>query len=87
MRTTVRLQDGLLRRAKKYAAEHELTLTYLLDQGLRKVLDEKIPGHNQTSKRKTFKLTVFGRGGLLPGIDPTSNAQMLDIADGLDVPR
>ena len=83
MRTTVRLSDSLLRKAKKYAAEHDTTLTALLDQGLKMVLRENAPAYETKPKRK-FKLTTFKGGtGLRPGIDPTSNAQMLDIADGL----
>jgi hypothetical protein len=84
MRTTVRLNDSLLRKAKKYAAEHGTTLTAMLDQGLRMVLREETPGYGAKPKRKKFDLPVFKGGkGLRPGIDPTSNAQMLDIADGL----
>jgi hypothetical protein len=84
MRTTVRLSDSLLRKAKKYAAEHDTTLTALLDQGLKMVLRENTPGYDLKLKPKKFKLTTSkGGGGLRPGIDPTSNAQMLDIADGL----
>ena len=82
MRTTVRLSDTLLRKAKKYAAEHDTTLTALLDQGLKMVLRENTPGYEV--KPKKFHLRTFkGGAGMRPGIDPTSNAQMLDIADGL----
>lgn len=80
MRTTVRLSDALLRKAKKYAAEHDTTLTDLLDQGLKMVLRENAPGYE--AKPKPFQLTIV-KGKMRPGIDPTSNAQMLDIADGL----
>ena len=87
MRTTVRLSDQLLRDAKRYAAEHDTTLTAMLDQGLRMVLRETPPpyetGETSKSKSKEFSLPTFDGGGLRPGIDPTSNAQMLDIADGL----
>ncbi len=84
MRTTVRLNDSLLRKAKKYAAEHDTTLTALLDQGLKMVLRENAPGYEVRPKPKKFDLPTFKGGtGMRPGIDPTSNAQMLDIADGL----
>ena len=39
MRTTVRLDDELLRRAKIHAAEQGTTLTALIEAGLRHVLD------------------------------------------------
>jgi hypothetical protein len=84
MRTTVRLRDGLLKQARKYAAEHDTTLTSMLDQGLRLVLREEPPAYK--TREKKFRLTTFKGTGLRSGIDPTSNAAMLDIADGLNVP-
>jgi hypothetical protein len=77
MRTTVRLSDSLLRKAKKYAAEHDTTLTALLDEGLKMVLRENVSVYEVTPKK--FRLTTV-EGAMKPGIDPTSNAQMLDIA-------
>ena len=79
MRTTVRLNEKLLKEAKKKAAEEGTTLTALLDQGLRMVLREETPAYGQTKK---FQLTTV-KGAMKPGIDPSSNAQMLDIADGI----
>lgn len=87
MRTTVRLNDQLLRKAKQYAAEHDTTLTAMLDEGLRMVLRETPPPYEaESAKVPPFSLPTFDGGGLRPGIDPTSNAQMLDIADGLIAP-
>ena len=87
MRTTVRLSDALLRGAKKFAAEHDTTLTELLDRGLRMVLREKSAKYRpRGGKKKGLKLTYFNDGGMRPGIDPTSNASMMDAADGLNVP-
>ena len=85
MRTTVRLNDQLLRKAKKYAAEHDTTLTNMLDQGLRMVLRETPPPYGEPSGKRPvkFDLPTFKGTGMRPGIDPTSNAQLLDIADGL----
>ena len=40
MRTTVRLSEHLLRKAKRYAVEHDTTLTALLDEGLRMAIRE-----------------------------------------------
>ena len=84
MRTTVRLSDSLLREAKKYAAHHGTTLTSMLDQGLRMILRENAPAYK--AGKKKFRLTTFKGTGLRPGIDPASNAAMVDIADGLNVP-
>jgi hypothetical protein len=65
MKTTIEINDALLRRAKVYAAERNLTLKALVEQALRQYLDHGVapPG--------TFKLrkhTFRGRG-LQPGID------------------
>ena len=81
MRTTVRLQDGLLRRAKKYAAEHDMTLTALLEEGLQ----FRIRPANTTlsARRKPFRIKTFKGSGVYPHIDITSNASLLDAADGL----
>jgi hypothetical protein len=85
MRTTVRLNEKLLKEAKKKAAEEGTTLTALLDQGLRMVLREATPDYDARSK--PFHITTFNGGGMNPDIDPSSNADLYDVADGLDVSR
>jgi hypothetical protein len=65
MRTTVRLSDDLLRRARKKAAEQGRTLTSLLEEGLKSVLAESKP-----AKRTRVRLPVSkATGGTLPGVD------------------
>jgi len=65
MRTTVRLDDVLLRQAKTHAAEHGKTLTALIEEGLRLVLSQ--PGARPGARRK---LPISGKkGGTLPGVD------------------
>lgn len=83
MRTTVRLSDQLLRKAKKYAADHDTTLTAMLDEGLRMVLRETPPPYEvESTKLPPFSLPTV-KGEMLPGINPSSNSQMSDIADGI----
>lgn len=41
MRTTIELSDNLLARAKKLMAKRKLTLRALVEEGLRRVLDEE----------------------------------------------
>jgi hypothetical protein len=68
-RTTVRLPEELLRRAKRKAAAEGRTLTSLIEQGLRLVIADKKP--NQRAKRVMPPVST-ARGGLLPGVDLTS---------------
>ena len=67
-RTTVRLPEELLARAKRKAAAEGRTLTSLIEDGLRLVVsEERKPG-----KRKRVVLPVSkATGGLLPGVDLT----------------
>jgi hypothetical protein len=65
MRTTIRINDDLLKRAKKRAAEEGRTLTSLVEDGLVLVLAKAKAG-----RRKRIELPVSkATGGVLPGID------------------
>jgi len=65
MRTTVRINDDLLERAKKRAADEGQTLTSLVEEGLSIVLASSKP-----SRRKPVELPVSkASGGVLPGVD------------------
>jgi len=75
MRTTVRLDEELLRQAKQEAARRGETLTSLIESGLRMVL----AGTRSAVKRQRVKLPVSrSRGGTLPGIDLDDSASLLD---------
>ena len=79
MRTTVRLDDALLDRAKREAARRGETLTALIERGLRLVLanPEKRP------KRRQVEIPVCHEGGgTLPGVDLDDSAALLDIIEG-----
>jgi hypothetical protein len=74
MRTTVRLSDDLLRRARKKAAEQGRTLTSLLEEGLKSVLAESKP-----AKRTRVRLPVSkATGGTLPGVDLNRSSDLED---------
>lgn len=83
MRTTLDLNDDLVRRAKRRAAESGTTLTALIEDGLRVTLARP----NRSEKRTSVSLPTYGKGGLLPGVDVSNNASLQDIMDGLDDPR
>lgn len=82
MRTTVRLNEDLLREAKKVAAESGTTLTALIQDSLRKTLADR----GRPRRRKTIRFTTWGKGGTLPGVNLDSNAALLARMDGLDDP-
>lgn len=79
MRTTVRLDDGLLDLTKREAAPRGETVTSLIEQGLRIVL-------LQTQKTKCpepVRLPISNAtGGTLPGIDLNNSADVLDVLEG-----
>ena len=65
MKTTIRINDDLLKRAKKQAADVGRTLTSLVEDGLALILSKP-----KTSRRKRIELPVSkATGGILPGID------------------
>lgn len=64
MRTTVTIDDRLLRQAKLAAAQSGRTLSDLVDDGLRLLLDQR-PGR----RLAPVELPVFGGSGLRPGVD------------------
>ena len=79
MKTTLDLDDALMRNAKVFAAQQGSSLTRLIEEGLRLRLTTQ---RNVGKPVRTFKLPVSrSKGGLLPGIDPCSNSSMLDAAD------
>jgi len=74
MRTTIRLNDNILRTAKKVALARHTTLTALIDAGLRYILNlsaEKSQG------RKFLKLKTVRGSGLKDGVNLDNNAGLL----------
>ena len=68
-RTTVRLPEELLRRAKRKAAAEGRTLTSLIEDGLRLVTAEK---KAIRPVERILPPVSKATGGLLPGVDLTS---------------
>jgi hypothetical protein len=75
-RTTVRLPEELLARAKRKAAAEGRTLTSLIEDGLRLVTAED----RRPAKKRVMPRISKATGGLLPGVDVTrfSDIQGLD---------
>lgn len=75
MRTTVRMEDGLLRRAKQLAAQRETTLTAILEEALREWLDRQ----RKRAKGTRVDLPVSrAGGGVRPGVDLDDSADLLE---------
>ena len=75
MRTTVRLCEELLRKAKKRAAENGQTLTSLIEEGLRLVLaDPARPRRSALIEVPVSKAS----GGTLPGVDLNRSSDLED---------
>jgi hypothetical protein len=80
MRTTIRLDDDLLREAKTYAAATDRTLTRLIEDALREALARR----QQVQKRRRVRLPTSGGSGLQPGVNLDSNAAVRDLMDGIE---
>ena len=79
MRTTVRMEEDLLRRAKQMAASRDTTLTAILEEALREWLDRQRRGR----RAERAELPVSrSRGGVLPGVDLDDADDLMDRMDG-----
>jgi hypothetical protein len=78
MRTTVRLDNGLLEQARAAARQRHTTVTSLIEEGLRLVLINERPA----GRRPKVVLPVSREtGGVLPGVDLNNSASLLDLMD------
>jgi len=77
MRTTIRIDKHVLAEAKKVAAETQHTLTAVIEEALRETLARR----RKVKRDPPVKLTVFGKDGLLPGVDLDDTAALLDLMD------
>ena len=81
MRTTIRLDDDLMREAKVRAAEQGITLTQLIDESLRERLSACLRPRN---KAQPFRLRSYGRRGTRPGVNLDDNRAVRDLMDEED---
>jgi len=78
MRTTIRLDEQLLKRAKRLAANSGESLTSVIEDALR----ERLARADMPKKRKPLELITFGGNGPAPGVDLDDNASLIDVMDG-----
>ena len=77
-RTTVRLPDDLIRRAKRKAAAEGRSLTALIEAGLRNELSER---PRARPNRRLRPPVSSATGGLMPGIDLDHMASLQEMDD------
>jgi Family of unknown function (DUF6364) len=77
-RTTVRLPDDLIRRAKRKAAAEGRSLTGLIEEGLRRVLNERASVNRAHRIRPPVSAAA---GGLVAGVDLNDTAGLQEMED------
>lgn len=79
MRTTITIDDHLLRVAKQRALEREMTLGSLIEDALRLTLDHARAGEGE-QRRPPLPLSKR-RGGARPGVEVADGARLRDLMD------
>jgi hypothetical protein len=78
MRTTLTIQDALLRKAKQVSLERNLSVGEVVEEALRLTLGAQAKG--RPAQRR--KLKTFRGDGLQPGVDLASSAALLEVMEG-----
>jgi hypothetical protein len=81
MRTTIRLDDALLRRAKAQAAVTGRTLNDFIADAVSAALAPRASAA-RVAERPRIELPTFKGRGLQPGVDLDDSAALLDLMDG-----
>jgi ribbon-helix-helix CopG family protein len=79
MRTTVRLDEALMRQVKAEAARRGQTVTELIEKGLQLVLAS---GGGRTRRKRVVVPVSRATGGTHPGVDTDDSSALLDRLDG-----
>ena len=76
MRTTLHLNEVLMKRARSFALKQQRTLTSILEESLRRLLDQ----YKESPAKKISSLCTV-KGALRPGIDLNDSAALLDVME------
>lgn len=76
MRTTIRIDDQLLRRLKERSARTGRTVGELIEDAVREALDRR-----EKASPEVTPLPVYGGTGVLPGVDLTSSGSLVEAMD------
>jgi hypothetical protein len=85
VRTTIRLDDRLLRELKKHAAARGRTLTAIFEDAVRQFLARTAAGDGRP-KAPPFRVITF-KGRLRAGVDLDDSAALLDVMEGTTAPH
>ncbi len=77
-RTTVRLPEELMQRAKRKALRDGRSVTSLIEEGLRRVLEERA---SAPKSERIMPPVSTATGGLMPGIDLNDSAALQEMDD------
>ena len=77
-RTTIRLPEDLLNRAKRKAAAEGRTLTSLIEDGLRLIVTEN---KKRTKEKRVLPRISKATGGPMPGIELNDLSTLQEIDD------
>jgi hypothetical protein len=83
MRTTIRINDQLLKEAKQLAASNGKSLTSVIEDALR----ESLSRQRGSDRREPVRLVTFRGKGLLPGVDLDDSAALLDVMESSNDPH
>jgi hypothetical protein len=83
MRTTIRIDDQLLKEARQFAARSGKSLTSVIEDALR----ESLARQRGSGRRKPVRLVTFTGKGLLPGVDLDDSAALLDVMESSNGPH
>jgi hypothetical protein len=76
VRTTINIDEAAYRQAKARAAETGRSVREVIEDAVRDALAPRARDAVETQP-----LPVFGGSGVLPGVDLSSNAALLDVMD------
>ena len=82
MRTTIRIDEQLLKEAKQLSARSGRSLTSIIEDALR----ESLARQRASGQREPIRLVIFKGKGLLPGVDLDDSASLLEIMESSDAP-
>lgn len=77
VRTTIRIDEDLYRRAKARSARTGRTVSEVIEDAVRDALDPTVE-----TEMKLPELPIFGGSGTRPGVDLTDSSALRDLMDG-----
>ena len=77
MRTTIRMNDNLLKQAKIEAARRHISLTAFIEEAV----EQKLHAAVGVEVVNDFEIITYGSGGVNKGVDLNDSAALLDMME------